>query len=84
MHAIDVDAPTASGLLDRLVRDGWVASTPNPDDGRSRFVVLTKKAADVLPSVLQSAGDVSKEAMACFTPDEARTLELLLSRLCEQ
>jgi len=82
--AIDVDAPTASGLLDRLTRDGWIASTPNPDDGRSRLVVLTEKAAGVLPQVFQSAGDVSREATACLTADEARTLERLLSRLCEQ
>ena len=69
--AIDTDAPTTSGLLDRLVRDGWVVSTPNPDDGRSRLVVLTERATDVLPSVLRSAGEVSDEAMACLTPDEA-------------
>lgn len=81
--AIDTDAPTTSGLLDRLVRDGWVVSTPNPDDGRSRLVVLTERATDVLPSVLRSAGEVSDEAIACLTPTEATTLELLLSRLCE-
>lgn len=80
--AIDMDAPTTSGMLDRLVRDGWIASTPNPDDGRSRFIVLTETAADVLPSVLQSAEDVSREATACLTADEVQTLELLLSRLC--
>lgn len=81
--AIDADAPTTSGLLDRLARDGWVASGPNPDDGRSRIVVLTEKATGVLPAVFQSAGAVSAEATACFTPEEARTLELLLSRICE-
>jgi len=81
--AIDIDAPTTSGVLDRLVRDGWVLSAPNPDDGRSRLVVLTEKAADVLPSVLRAAGEVSEAAMACFTPDEAQELERLLARLCE-
>jgi len=81
--AIDMDAPTVSGLLDRLMRDGWIASTPNPDDGRSRLVGLTAKAADALPEVLRSAGEVSDEAIGCFTPDEARAFELLLTRLCE-
>lgn len=82
--AIDTDAPTASGLLDRLVRDGWIEFTSNPDDGRSRLVSLTDKAVDVLPAVVQSAHEVSDEAMACFTTDEAHALEGLLSRLCEQ
>lgn len=81
--AIDMDAPTVSGLVDRLVRDGWVASIPNPEDGRSRLIVMTEKAAEVLPSVLRAAGDVSEEATACLDPDEARTLELLLLRVCE-
>ncbi len=82
--AIDVDQPTVSGLLDRLTRDGWIASIPNPDDGRSRFVVLTAKAESVLPSVLRAAGETSTEATACFTTGEAETLERLLLRLCEQ
>jgi len=83
-EAIDMDAPTASGLLDRLVRDGWVASMPNPEDGRSRLVALTDKGADVLPSVLRSAGEVSEAATLCLTADEARELQRLLKRLCEQ
>lgn len=81
--AIDMDAPTVSGLLDRLVRDGWVASTPNPEDGRSRRVALTEKATEVLPSIFESADGVSEEALACLAPDETRTLEKLLLRLCE-
>jgi len=81
--AIDADAPTVSGLLDRLVRDEWLVSTPNPDDGRSRLFALTEKAEGVLPSVLESAGAVTNEAMACFSPAEALELERLLIRLCQ-
>lgn len=81
--AIGIDAPTTSGLLRRLARDGWIASTPNPQDRRSRFVVLTPKAEQALPAVLQFAGEVSAEATACLSPDEARELARLLSRLCE-
>lgn len=81
--AIDMDAPTTSGLLDRLERDGWVATLPNPDDGRSRFLSLTKKAEEALPSVLQSAAAVSDEATSCLTADEAQELERLLQKLCE-
>ncbi len=82
-ESIDMDAPTATGLLDRLVRDGWIESMPNPDDGRSRLVALTEKGAEVLPAVLRSAGDVSDSATACLTTDEAQELQRLLKRLCE-
>jgi len=81
--AIDMDAPTVSGLLDRLVRDGWAVSLPNPEDGRSRLIVLTEKADDALPSVLKSAGEVTDEAMACLTQAETEELERLLIVLCE-
>jgi len=36
----------------------------------------------VLPTVLQCADAVTNEATECLAADEARTLELLLSRLC--
>lgn len=81
--AVNTDAPTTSGLLDRLERDGWVATTPNPDDRRSRFVRLTNQAEAALPTVLAAAGEVSQQATACLSADELRTLESLLARLCE-
>lgn len=81
--AIDIDAPTASGLLDRLERDGWIVSTPNPDDGRSRLIDLSEKAAGVLPSVLRSAEYASDRAVACLSGSEVQELERLLLRLCE-
>lgn len=82
--AIDVDAPTASGLLGRLERDGWVVSMPNPEDGRSRFVALAEQAERVLPQVLSAAAEVTESAVAGFTADEARQLERLLARLGER
>jgi len=81
--AIDMDAPTVSGLVDRLERDGWVVSLPNPDDGRSRLIVLTEKADDVLPSVFESASAVTGAAIGCLTQAEAEELERLLVVLCE-
>jgi len=82
-EAIDMDAPTASGLLDRLTRDGWIVSAPNPGDGRSHLVALTDKGADVLPLVLRSAGEVSEAATACLSDEEAQELQRLLKLLCE-
>lgn len=81
--AIGADAATTSGLLDRLGRDGWIEVIANPDDGRSRLAVLTPKAADALPWVQRCAGEVTHEALACLSDDEARTLERLLTRICE-
>jgi DNA-binding MarR family transcriptional regulator len=82
--AIDTDAATTSGLLERLTRDGWLTSEPNPDDGRSRLVALSKQAQHVLPKVMASAEAVSTTATACLSPGELETLGQLLRRICNQ
>jgi DNA-binding MarR family transcriptional regulator len=81
--AIETDAATTSGLLDRLTRDGWTASEPNPDDGRSRLVGLTAKAEQMMPAVMAAADAVSTEATSCLSAEEVETLADLLRRLCE-
>ncbi len=82
-EAIDTDAATTSGLLDRLTRDGWLDAVPNPDDGRSRLIGLTAKAAATIPVVMAAADTVSAQATAHLTATERETLGHLLARLCE-
>ena len=82
-EAVDTDAATTSGLLDRLTRDGWLDAVPNPDDGRSRLMGLTAKAEAVLPDVMAVADAVSARATAHLTATERETLGRLLARLCE-
>ena len=82
--AVETDAATTSGLLDRLTRDGWISSEPNPDDGRSRLVGLTDKASQALPAVMAAANAVSAEATSCLSADEVEMLADLLHRICER
>ncbi|MHB9003354.1 MAG: MarR family winged helix-turn-helix transcriptional regulator [Coriobacteriia bacterium] len=80
--SIDTDQATTSGLLERLTRDGWLHSTPNPDDGRSRLIGLTAKANSALPQLLEAADRVSAQATTCLSAQEIATLSTLLERLC--
>ena len=82
-EAIDTDAATTSGLLDRLTRDSWLDAVPNPDDGRSRLIGLTAKAEAALPGVMAAADAVSATATAHLSTTERETLGRLLARLCE-
>lgn len=82
-EAIDTDAATTSGLLDRLTRDGWLDAVSNPDDGRSRLIGLTAKAEAALPAVVAAADAVSAQATAHLTTTEREALGRLLARLCE-
>ncbi len=79
--AIDADQATASGLLERLSRDGWLESGPNPSDRRSRLITLTPAAEEAVPRVLAAADAVTAEATASLTAEEVSTLTALLSRL---
>ena len=42
---LHVSLPTASGVVDRLVRDGYVRRAPHPSDRRQVIVQLTAKGA---------------------------------------
>lgn len=82
-ESIDTDAATMSGLLDRLVRDGWLISAPNPRDGRSRLVALSERAAGAMPEILGAAEAASAQAAACLSTEEVLVLVGLLTRLCK-
>ena len=43
-----VRMPTATGIIDRLVRDGFVRRSPCPEDRRQVFVELTPKGKDFI------------------------------------
>jgi len=81
-EAVDADAATTSGVLERLARDGWVASGPNPGDGRSRLFALTDNSNRALPQVMAIAHEVSANATQCLTSEERDALRQLLQRLC--
>lgn len=79
--AVGSDFATTTGTLQRLERDGWLVSSPNPDDGRSRLVRLTPVALRSLPSITDAAAHVSASAGEILTDDERDTLTSLLHRL---
>lgn len=80
--AIDADPATTSGVLERLTRDGWLLSEPNPGDRRSRILERTTRAEKSLPRVLAAADAVSAEATASLSVEETALLRGLLSKLC--
>lgn len=81
-ESIGADQATTSGLLQRLVRGGWLLVADNPDDGRSRLLGLTHQAEVTLPHVREAARRVSTEATACLSLDELGVLSGLLAKLC--
>ena len=68
-------------LLARMERDGLIERTPDPDDGRSRRIVLTKRATTQMPKVKAVMEETSEGALAGFSASERALLGAMLARV---
>lgn len=76
-----MDAATIKGVVDRLVRQGLVVTTPDPDDRRRLTVSLTDSGATLVASLVPAALAVTEATLAPLTAEERATLSALLARL---
>ena len=76
-----IEQPSMAQLLSRLERDGMIKRSPDPGDGRSSLISITRKAQGILPEV-DTAVDAGNElALAGMSDHEVKTLIDLLQRL---
>ena len=80
---IGIDRPTMSGVVERLARDGWLDSAPNPADGRSRLVGLTARGLASLPELADASARTTQNASVGLTDQERTALVSLLNRAAE-
>ncbi|MDA3935469.1 MAG: MarR family transcriptional regulator [Actinomycetota bacterium] len=73
-----MDRPTMTGVVDRLIRDGWVFTVPNPADGRSKLLRPTKCSRSVTPLLAEASGRIGLEAVGGLQRGEIDTLGRLL------
>jgi MarR family transcriptional regulator for hemolysin len=76
-----IEQPSMAQLLSRLERDGMIKRSPDPDDGRSSLISITRKAMGILPEVDAAVDDGNELAVAGMSDDEVKTLIDLLQRL---
>jgi DNA-binding MarR family transcriptional regulator len=76
-----MDAATIKGVVDRLARQGLVATTPDAEDRRRLTIALTDQGQDLVAQLIPAALQVSTETMSPLTKDEQRQLLALLLRL---
>ncbi|HZV12538.1 MAG TPA: MarR family transcriptional regulator [Candidatus Kapabacteria bacterium] len=75
------DAPTVTGVIDRLERDGFVERSKHPTDRRAHFVVLTEKGKhlrDTIPNIRKAMQD---QAMVGLTQKEFGRLREILHKI---
>ncbi|MGA0542352.1 MarR family winged helix-turn-helix transcriptional regulator [Neotabrizicola sp. VNH66] len=76
-----MDAATIKGVVDRLVRQGLVATAPDPEDRRRLTVRLTETGAALYGRRAATALAVTEATLAPLSPEEQATLLALLHRL---
>jgi DNA-binding MarR family transcriptional regulator len=80
---LDVEMPTVTRTVQRMVRDSLVHREAHPDDARSVRIYLTKRGTDLEP-VLTALLDREKErALHGFSETERASLLRMLARISE-
>ena len=76
-----MDPATVWGVVNRLMRQGYVAQSPDPNDARLVMVELTEAGRKATLRMKAMAAEVSRETLSPFTAKEARQFLDLLGRL---
>lgn len=76
-----IQQPPMAQMLTRMERDGLIRRTPDPDDGRSSRIALTKLALARLPKAIATLLRGNHDAMAGFTDEEITQLSSMLDRV---
>jgi DNA-binding MarR family transcriptional regulator len=77
----ELDRPTATGLLDRLERDGWVERHTEPRDRRMYRIFPSAKAINSKGDFLSLFEQTNSHFVNRFAPDEWKRFQEYLSRL---
>jgi len=76
--------PQAMGeLVDELVDMGYVVRRPDPDDGRAKLIVLTKRGRDAVAAGLQTIEGIEEQITEILGERGHRELRRLLSKLLD-
>ena len=76
-----VEQPTMANTLNRMERDGLIARTPDPADGRSALIGLTKLGRQRANEALASGREVNGIALSGLSPAEREQWVELMRRV---
>ncbi len=78
---VAMDAATTKGVVDRLLRKGFIETVPSPTDRRRVEISLTEAGRGFLARVLPVAARISERTVRNLTARERDRLLALLDRL---
>lgn len=78
-----LEAPTVSGILDKMQKSGLIYREVDPNNRRVVFVTPTKKADDLKPEIERTTEKMNQQVLQEFSPEEADFLKKALSKLID-
>jgi len=82
-----ITAPTATGIVDRLERDGFVSRVHDQKDRRAVNIVLTKKGRSFLENMRAGKYERVKQVFKILSPEDRehylRILKILVERMSD-
>ncbi|CAM2065335.1 MarR family transcriptional regulator [Sulfidibacter corallicola] len=82
-EAIDRDRSTVTALVEKLVRSGYVARDPDPDDRRKTRVVLTEASRPLKKPLLAISSELRRTAFRDLDPEMLHRVMGVLERLIQ-
>ena len=80
---MDISAPAASQLVDRLVQHGLVERTEDPNDRRAKQLTLTPKGRELIETGLIARTRWVDELVRSLKPEDYDQVAATLSKLTE-
>jgi DNA-binding MarR family transcriptional regulator len=80
---LDMDKPTISGIINRLIDKEYVEKLPNPNDKRSFILKLTKESKDKLPNLEKINNLVISDAIKGLTDEEIEMFKDIIIKIIE-
>ena len=68
----DLKQATIANTLARMERDGLITREPNPDDARSRLIMLTEQARALQQQSTEIAKAINQTALSDLSADEQK------------
>jgi DNA-binding MarR family transcriptional regulator len=78
---LEIKPMTLLRQIDRMEEDGWILRRSDPNDRRTRRLVLTEKARPMIAGITQVSNEVRGEAFAGLADGEDDALVDLLARV---
>ena len=80
-NKFNIRRSTATGILQRMERDGLIIRKPFEDDARRKKIILTEKAISIHENVMRAIAQVEKKITDGLTKEETETFLMILEKI---